>query len=81
MNGIVGTRVRATYGPPRAGDVRDSQADIAKAQRLLDYEPRVGLEEGLKHTIAWCRATTINAKPAKSAKALVERIPLRALRA
>ena len=31
----------------RAGDVRDSQADISKAQRVLGYEPTVSFEEGL----------------------------------
>ena len=39
----------------RAGDVRDSQADITKAKALLGYAPIVGLEEGLAQTIAWCR--------------------------
>src|SRR6266540_3565089 len=43
MNTIVGSDVKAIYKEPRAGDVRDSQADIAKAQRLLGYQPLVGL--------------------------------------
>ena len=55
MNAVVGTKVQAIYKEPRAGDVRDSQADISKAQRLLGYTPIVGLEEGLRHTLAWCR--------------------------
>src|ERR1700733_11534525 len=36
MNGIAGTRVQAIFKEPRAGDVTDSQADISKAQALLD---------------------------------------------
>jgi nucleoside-diphosphate-sugar epimerase len=56
MNAIVGTAIEPIYTAERAGDVRDSQADIAKAKTLLGYEPRVLLEEGLKHTLAWCRA-------------------------
>jgi nucleoside-diphosphate-sugar epimerase len=56
MNGIVGTRLTAIYKEPRAGDVHDSQADISKAQALLGYRPIVSLEEGLKHTLDWCRA-------------------------
>ena len=40
---------------PRAGDVRDSQADISKARALLGYEPIVSFEEGLRHTLEWCR--------------------------
>ena len=43
------------YQEERAGDVKDSQADITKAKRLLDYTPIVALEEGLKHTLEWCR--------------------------
>jgi nucleoside-diphosphate-sugar epimerase len=55
MNGIVGTELEPVYKNERAGDVRDSQADITKAHRLLGYTPIVSLEEGLKRTLAWCR--------------------------
>jgi UDP-N-acetylglucosamine/UDP-N-acetyl-alpha-D-glucosaminouronate 4-epimerase len=55
MNGIVGTDLKAIYKDERAGDVRDSQADIAKAKTLLGYTPTVLLEEGLRHTLDWCR--------------------------
>ncbi|WP_215409332.1 SDR family oxidoreductase [Janthinobacterium sp. JC611] len=41
------------YGEFRAGDVRHSQADIAKAARLLGYMPTHDLAQGLRHTIAW----------------------------
>ena len=56
MNHVVGTNVQAVYKEERAGDVKDSQADIAKAKTLLGYTPSVSLEEGLRHTIDWCRA-------------------------
>jgi UDP-glucose 4-epimerase len=55
MNDIVGTTIRPIYKEPRAGDVRDSQADISKARTLLGYEPIVSLQEGLTRTIEWCR--------------------------
>jgi nucleoside-diphosphate-sugar epimerase len=55
MNGIVGTTLQPIYQDGRAGDVRDSQADISKAKQLLGYTPSVGLEEGLRHTLEWCR--------------------------
>jgi len=42
--------MEADHGPPRAGDVRDSLADVTKAKRLLGYEVAVGVEEGLKRT-------------------------------
>jgi UDP-glucose 4-epimerase len=55
MNRIVGTNLQAIHAPERPGDVKDSQADISKAKELLGYEPTVGLEEGLRHTLAWCQ--------------------------
>jgi nucleoside-diphosphate-sugar epimerase len=56
LNGIVATSIDPIYAEPRAGDVRDSQADISKAQRLLGYAPSIGLEEGLRRTLDWCRS-------------------------
>ena len=58
MKGIVGAQVEPTYLEPRAGDVKDSQADISKAQRILGYTPIVSFEEGLRQTIAWYRSAT-----------------------
>jgi UDP-N-acetylglucosamine/UDP-N-acetyl-alpha-D-glucosaminouronate 4-epimerase len=55
MNGIVGTSIGAIYKEERAGDVRDSQADITKATTLLGYTPLVSIEEGLARTLDWCR--------------------------
>ena len=51
----VGAEIGPRYGPPRAGDVRHSRADISKARRLLGYEPQVGLGEGLGRTVQWIR--------------------------
>jgi len=56
---LVGASVEPVYGPPRAGDVRDSQADISKARRLLGYEPVVSFEEGLQRTVAWHQASRV----------------------
>jgi nucleoside-diphosphate-sugar epimerase len=55
LNGLAGTNVQAVFKEPRAGDVRDSQADISKANALLGYEPTVSLEDGLERTLDWCR--------------------------
>jgi nucleoside-diphosphate-sugar epimerase len=52
MNRSVGTALDPVYKDGRAGDVRDSQADIAKARDLLGYAPSVDLAEGLDRTIA-----------------------------
>jgi len=58
---LVGGDVEPIYAEPRAGDVRDSQADISKAARLLGYEPSVPFEAGLEKTIAWYRASQLTA--------------------
>jgi nucleoside-diphosphate-sugar epimerase len=55
MRRLIGADVRPKYTAPRTGDVRDSQADIAKARTLLGYEPLVPFEEGLKKTVDWYR--------------------------
>ena len=55
LNGIIGTDLKAIYGPARAGDVRDSQADITKAERRLGYRPITSFEEGVRQTVAWFR--------------------------
>ncbi|NYF78514.1 UDP-glucose 4-epimerase [Granulicella arctica] len=43
------------YGPDRAGDVRDSLADVSAAREAMGYAPDVGFEEGLRRTVAWYR--------------------------
>jgi nucleoside-diphosphate-sugar epimerase len=56
MNRICGTNIEPIYQEPRAGDVRDSQADITRAATLLGYRPLVAFEDGLQRTLEWCRA-------------------------
>ena len=53
----VNTSVEPVYAAARQGDVRDSQADIQKAARLLGYTPTVSFEDGLKNTVEWYRAS------------------------
>ncbi len=50
---VTGKPVAREYGPPRAGDVRDSQASLERAGRVLGYVPEVGIEEGLRRTWSW----------------------------
>jgi UDP-glucose 4-epimerase len=52
--------VEPEYRDPRAGDVRDSLADITRAREMLGYEPRVGLEDGLRLTIDWWKQSRFN---------------------
>jgi nucleoside-diphosphate-sugar epimerase len=51
IGGILGKPVEKNYAPERPGDIRDSWADISVAQQLIGFEPRVGLDEGLRRTI------------------------------
>ena len=50
-----GVSIEPNYGPPRAGDVRHSQADVASAVRDLGHAPRFSFEEGLRLTLEWYR--------------------------
>ena len=52
---IEGVSIPANYGPPRPGDVRDSQADTAAAIRDLNHSARFTIEEGLRKTLEWYR--------------------------
>ena len=50
-----GVRIAPIWGPPRAGDVRDSQADTTLAVRDLGYAPRYSFQEGMRITLEWYR--------------------------
>lgn len=58
---FVGATVDPIHAEPRAGDVKDSQADISKAAALLGYRPIVSFEDGLKQTVAWYRSSMTTA--------------------
>ena len=51
-----GVSIPAKYGPPRPGDVRDSQADTTAAVRELGHAPKWTFEAGLRETLEWYRA-------------------------
>lgn len=55
LNKIEGTDIPANYGPPRAGDVKDSMASTDLAVKHLGHDPKFSLEEGLRRTLAWYR--------------------------
>ncbi|HET7647275.1 MAG TPA: NAD-dependent epimerase/dehydratase family protein [Gaiellaceae bacterium] len=52
IGAILERPVNRMFAPPRAGDIRDSWADVTAAREVLGWEPTVGLEEGLRKTIA-----------------------------
>ena len=45
--------VNVIYGDKRIGEIKDSFASIDKAKKLLDYNPLVSLEDGIKKSITW----------------------------
>lgn len=55
---ILGVDIAPAFSPEREGDVRDSQADIFKARKLLGYEPLVPFEQGLRQTVEWFKSST-----------------------
>ena len=56
MQGILGCDVPVTRREPRVGDIRASQADVARALELLDFRAETPLAEGLRRTLDWYRA-------------------------
>jgi nucleoside-diphosphate-sugar epimerase len=58
---IEDVRIAPKYGPPRAGDVRDSQADTTLARRDLGHDPRFTFEQGMRATLNWYRESLIAA--------------------
>jgi nucleoside-diphosphate-sugar epimerase len=52
---LTGYDGKPAHAEPRAGDIRDSLADISLAERLLGYRPTVDFREGLRRTVAWYR--------------------------
>ncbi|HEY3442006.1 MAG TPA: SDR family oxidoreductase [Paludibaculum sp.] len=55
---IEGVEITPTFGPPREGDVRDSQADTTAAVRDLGHAPMFTFEQGLRLTLEWYRANS-----------------------
>ena len=48
------------YAPPRVGDIRNSRADISKAEKILGYKPKIRLEKGLRLLL---QGSDVKAKP------------------
>ena len=60
-----GVKLPAKYGPPRSGDVRDSQADTKLAERDLKHAPKFTLEQGLRRTLEWYKHDLATASAAR----------------
>jgi nucleoside-diphosphate-sugar epimerase len=53
VNDLLTDRVEPVFVPARPGDVRDSQAAVDKAERLLGYRPLVPVRDGVAATVRW----------------------------
>ena len=51
--GLAGKRVAPKFEPSRAGDVRDSLADITRARDVVGYDPKVAFRDGMRKTFEW----------------------------
>jgi UDP-glucose 4-epimerase len=69
--GLSGAAVRKTYGPPRAGDVRDSLADVSAARAAFGFDPKVDLKTGLAEYLAWLRDDPVSGRSRASARGAV----------
>lgn len=69
-NGEVRPLIRNRY---RAGDIRHCYADLSKTRRLLGFEPRVPLSEGMGDLLAWVREQTAEDRFAQVEKELAEK--------
>lgn len=58
LRDLTGFEGEPVYDAPRAGDIRDSLADIGLAEKLLGYRPSVDFREGLRRTVEWYRETS-----------------------
>jgi UDP-glucose 4-epimerase len=58
LSRIIGKSPNIVYSRPRRGDVRRSVADISKATRILGYQPKYSLENGLKEYIDYLQKNT-----------------------
>jgi UDP-glucose 4-epimerase len=55
------------FAPARKGDVRDSLADISRAEEAMGYRRLVGFEEGLARTVEWYRRELVSQRPGGTA--------------
>jgi nucleoside-diphosphate-sugar epimerase len=53
VNSIAGKKLQPRFEPARPGDIRDSQADIAKAKKQLRWAPGTDFRKGIEKVVAW----------------------------
>jgi len=63
LNAELGASLEPEFAPARAGDIRQSCADITKARETIGYAPVMSTRDGLKETVAWYREARDGATP------------------
>lgn len=58
LNKLLGTKIQAKHDDPRAGDIRDSQADVSEAKKCLGFETKIDFVEGLRRSIDYYRSVS-----------------------
>lgn len=53
LEDLLGKKAKIRYMPFHKADLTETQADISKAKRILNWEPKTDLKEGLKKTVQW----------------------------
>lgn len=56
LEGLIHKKARVEYGPMNPADMMANWADVSKARQLLGWEPKVGLQEGIRKLVAWYAA-------------------------
>ncbi|MEM9586580.1 MAG: NAD-dependent epimerase/dehydratase family protein, partial [Planctomycetota bacterium] len=56
LSDILGQSIQPIHAPPRAGDVRDSLADVSNTRQHLGFEPQVDMEQGLRQSVDYYRS-------------------------
>jgi len=62
----LGHPLTCRHTPPRAGDVRHTLADIAKAERLLGFKPTIDFDEGMARTVAYIKSQDFGRRAASA---------------
>ncbi len=53
INDYLGSNIKPVFAPARAGDIKHSKANIAKAETLLGYKPAISFSDGVYRTVSW----------------------------
>ena len=67
---LTGTGGAIAHHPLPIDDPRRRRPDIGKAERLLGWQPRIGLQQGLERTIAWFAGDSAGARADAKAPAI-----------